>query len=266
MSSRGGDNVEKLIIDAGHGGSDSGASAFGFLEKDLNLVVAKRVRELLKEFKPAMTRETDITVVPNKRSLELVKDKYEYCLSIHLNAFKGTSVGIETIHSIHSEEGKLLAEHLAESLSKHTNLPIKKIFTRTLSSNKNIDYYYMHRNTGKTVTVIIETLYLDNPDTLDYLNIERIAQGIAKGFKNFMEGDEKPLNITKVLREGMKDEEVKILQEKLKYEGLYIGTIDGNFGPATLKAVKAFQGRNSLDVDGIVGPKTREVLNSLKKK
>lgn len=263
MSLRGGENVKKLIIDAGHGGSDPGATAHGYLEKDLNLIIAKRVRTLLKEYNPAMTRETDITVESNKRSLELVKDKYEYCLSIHLNAFKGTSTGIETIHSIHSENGKKLAECIADALNKETGLSIKKIFSRSTDSGN--DYYYMHRNTGKTITVIVEGLYLDNEHDLKYLNVEKISQGIAKGFKNFIESGEEILIITKVLRYGMKDEEVKILQEKLKTEGYYAGSIDGSFGPATLKAVKAFQGRNSLDADGIVGPLTREVINGVKK-
>ncbi|OGI69098.1 hypothetical protein A3A09_01355 [Candidatus Nomurabacteria bacterium RIFCSPLOWO2_01_FULL_42_20] len=65
------------------------------------------------------------------------------------------------------------------------------------------------------------------------------------------------------LRYGMKTSEVGVLQNKLQKEGLYAGKIDNIFGPKTLLAVRIFQIQNNLTPDGIVGPKTRAVLNSL---
>ncbi len=53
-----------------------------------------------------------------------------------------------------------------------------------------------------------------------------------------------------ILKQGLKGAPVKRLQEKL---GLII---DGDFGPATMKAVKAFQTKAGLVVDGIAGPDT----------
>lgn len=47
----------------------------------------------------------------------------------------------------------------------------------------------------------------------------------------------------------------KILQQLLVSKG-YIISIDGKFGPQTLKAVKTFQSANRLVVDGVVGSKT----------
>ncbi|WP_052045125.1 N-acetylmuramoyl-L-alanine amidase family protein [Caloranaerobacter azorensis] len=172
--------MKTLIIDAGHGGSDTGASAFGYLEKDLNLVIAKRVRELLREFEPDMTRTTDITLKARARANK-IKDKYKYCLSIHLNAYNSSVSGIETIHSIYSEKGKQLAEIIAKNLNEKLGLPIRRVFSR---KGKRGDYYYMHRLTGSTTTVIVEGLFLDKD--IEYLNVERIAQGIASGFKEFM--------------------------------------------------------------------------------
>jgi N-acetylmuramoyl-L-alanine amidase len=51
------------------------------------------------------------------------------------------------------------------------------------------------------------------------------------------------------------------LQKRLATEGLYTGPVTGYFGPLTETAVKAYQTKNGLDPAGIVGPKTRAVLN-----
>lgn len=69
---------------------------------------------------------------------------------------------------------------------------------------------------------------------------------------------------TKLLRYGMTDPDVKQLQECLKYEGLFPQIQTTNyFGKITREAVKKFQSKHSLQVDGIVGKYTRERLNSI---
>lgn len=171
----------KLVIDPGHGGTDPGASEFGYLEKDLNLIVAKRVKELLKDYNPDITRETDITLESNTRAAA-IKDKYDYCLSIHFNAGGGS--GIEAIHSIHSTKGKELGQSIAEHLKEATGLNIRRVFSRRLGT---VDYYFMHRLTGNTCTVIVEVFFIDNIEDIKALNIESISQGIAEGFRAFIE-------------------------------------------------------------------------------
>ena len=54
--------------------------------------------------------------------------------------------------------------------------------------------------------------------------------------------------------------EVSQIQTALQTLGLYQGPIDGDFGGGTLAAVKAFQQRKGLDVDGRVGPATWAAL------
>ena len=58
--------------------------------------------------------------------------------------------------------------------------------------------------------------------------------------------------------------EVRALQRRLKELGWYSGSVDGDFGPATLEAVKGFQKANGLTVDGKAGEKTLEKLRSAK--
>jgi peptidoglycan hydrolase-like protein with peptidoglycan-binding domain len=62
-----------------------------------------------------------------------------------------------------------------------------------------------------------------------------------------------------VLSLGDRGPEVRELQQRLNGAGASL-RIDGDFGPATEAAVKAFQQANGLTVDGIVGPATREKL------
>jgi N-acetylmuramoyl-L-alanine amidase len=59
---------------------------------------------------------------------------------------------------------------------------------------------------------------------------------------------------------GSTGSEVKQIQEKLKRWGYYSGNVDGIFGSKTLAAVKYFQRKNGLTVDGIVGPATLKAL------
>ena len=59
---------------------------------------------------------------------------------------------------------------------------------------------------------------------------------------------------------GSRGEEVKQIQTKLKRWGYYKGSIDGIYGSGTLSAVKSFQKKNGLTVDGIAGTKTLNAM------
>ena len=63
-----------------------------------------------------------------------------------------------------------------------------------------------------------------------------------------------------VLRQGSKGSEVKEVQRRLKQWGYYSGAVDGIFGAGTKKAVIAFQKKNGLTADGIVGKSTYKAL------
>lgn len=55
---------------------------------------------------------------------------------------------------------------------------------------------------------------------------------------------------------GSRGSEVRQIQTKLKNWGYYKGNVDGIYGSQTQAAVKSFQRKNGLSVDGIAGPKT----------
>mgnify|MGYP001091637543 CR=1 FL=1 len=170
-----------LIIDPGHGGADPGGVSGGYREKDLTLPVALRLKELLKEYNPALTREKDVDLPIGGQREALVRNKYDYCLSIHLNINAGKRT--ECIHSIHSEKGKKLAECICSELGKVTGLQ-ERVFSRENPNRQGLDYYAMHKNTGSTCTVIVELIPLDT--CKEHLHIEQLAQAVARGFINFV--------------------------------------------------------------------------------
>ena len=59
---------------------------------------------------------------------------------------------------------------------------------------------------------------------------------------------------------GSRGEEVRTIQTKLKRWGYYNGNVDGIYGSQTLAAVKRFQQKNGLTVDGIAGTKTLQAM------
>lgn len=60
----------------------------------------------------------------------------------------------------------------------------------------------------------------------------------------------------RVLSKGDEGADVALLQQKLKELSIYRGKIDGLYGPSTEGAVRTFQRRNGLLVDGIAGEQT----------
>ena len=54
--------------------------------------------------------------------------------------------------------------------------------------------------------------------------------------------------------------DTKTIQQKLKSWGYYKGSVDGVYGAKTREAVKAFQRKNGLTADGVVGPATAKAM------
>ncbi len=64
----------------------------------------------------------------------------------------------------------------------------------------------------------------------------------------------------RLLKNGSRGNDVRELQRRLNQKGCNAGNVDGIFGKRTNKAVRNFQRKNGLAVDGIVGKNTRNKL------
>lgn len=118
-----------VVIDAGHGGYDDGASDHGVIEKDINLRIAIYLKNYLEKLgiQVVMIRDTDIDFRENIRGkmkrtdlnhrLEVINESNaDLLISIHMNAMQdGRWHGAQTFYHP-NEENKQLAESIQKSL------------------------------------------------------------------------------------------------------------------------------------------------------
>jgi len=97
-----GEKIETIVIDAGHGGKDTGALGKNSKEKDLNLAVALKlgnyIKENLSDVKVIYTRSTDVFVELSERAAIANRNNADVFISIHCNSTEGitTARGAET--------------------------------------------------------------------------------------------------------------------------------------------------------------------------
>lgn len=176
----------KIVIDAGHGGCESGAiGGLGDKEKDINLAIAKDLENELKSrgAKVIMIREGDYQVSLNDR-VKIAKDKdADLLISIHSNALpdgqdplknRGTSV------YYYHPQAKPLADSILSSMTSSLGTNDDRVRQRSLA---------LVRPTS-CVSVLVEVGYLINPDDyamlLDKTFQQNCAKAIADGVEKYL--------------------------------------------------------------------------------
>ena len=182
-------NNPRIVIDAGHGGTDGGSSGNGIVEKDLTLAISKYMYDRFRELgiPVTMTRTTDETLSPTTR-VERIMNAYGdepgvIVISNHINA--GGGDGAEVIYALRNDA--TLSNDILNELEK-SGQNIREAFQRRLPSNTAKDYYFIHRDTGNnTEPVIVEYGFLDStgddPQQLkeDYeIFAEAVVRGVMK--------------------------------------------------------------------------------------
>src|SRR5450755_4708130 len=94
----------RVVIDAGHGGSLTGAESNGLLEKNINLIIAKKIQSLSREYNVdvIMSRETDVT--PGSSEL---RESLEYIAALPKNKNADLFISIHTNATENAQEGKI---------------------------------------------------------------------------------------------------------------------------------------------------------------
>ena len=199
-----------ICLDPGHGGSDSGANAFGVKESDLTLKIAQYCKEELSKYdvNVVMTRTTD-TRLSEEAAMDL-KNRVEvakkagasYFISIHINsaansAAKGAEVyypntsGNKNLSSNGQNLAKAIQSQLAALGLYDRGIKIRNYTDGTTSSNPNSsdqDYYGVIRyaKQANITGLIVEHCFISNKEEFDkYLGsnakLQQLGVADAKG-------------------------------------------------------------------------------------
>jgi len=183
--SRGDDRKNfKVVIDAGHGGSDTGAVVSGVYEKNLNLDIAKRLQSLLKEegITTYMTRTGDTKLTLYQRSDLANSVKADLLVSIHNNAQNENWVaGSMTLYYPYggNSKGGLTAKEFASIVQSKLSTGL---------GAKNLGIIERPKlavlRTAKMPAVIAEVGYMTNKTELNNLLTSKYKQKAAVALKD----------------------------------------------------------------------------------
>ncbi|EOR19972.1 sporulation-specific N-acetylmuramoyl-L-alanine amidase CwlC [Clostridium sartagoforme AAU1] len=147
--------VKKVFIDPGHGGSDPGAAGHGLKEDEIVLNIAKKLGNLLtsKGIAVKYSRTSDVYVDLAERSRLANEWEADLFVSVHANAFNGSSYGTECYtHPGDSSEAKQLSANVASTISSKLGL-----YNR---GHKEADFAVLRL--AKMPAILIETAFIDN--------------------------------------------------------------------------------------------------------
>ena len=166
-----------IALDAGHGGSDPGATYNGRTEKDDNLKLARAVGNILEKrgVNVIYTRTDDIYETPFKKATDANEAGADYFVSFHRNSVENpnTASGAQTL--IYSEGGE------KERLAKNIQNNLIKTGFKDLGIVERPNLVVLKRT--KMPAVLVETGFINNDkdNALFDENFDRIAQAIADG-------------------------------------------------------------------------------------
>ncbi len=181
--------VRKVIIDPGHGGTDSGATGNNLLEKDYNLLISKYMYDRFKELgvPVAITRDSDTTLSPTDR-VNTILNKFGnssdvILISNHVNS--GGGEGAEVIYALRNKD--TLAKRILENIGA-AGQETRKYYQRRLPSDTSKDYYFIHRNTGNLEPLIVEYGFIDDTKDVEFLkeNYKELAEAVISAVANYI--------------------------------------------------------------------------------
>jgi N-acetylmuramoyl-L-alanine amidase len=182
-------NPRLIVIDPGHGGSDTGAYRGNAVEKDLTLDISKRLKSILvaRGWQVMMTRETDRDVfAPNDSAHDELQARDDVAnnngarllISIHVNSFINAGPRGATAY-YYKPNDLALAQAVDKRIASELTIKNDGIVKDKL-------YVVHHANMPAT---LIETAFVSNPDDRALLQDpawrQKMAQAIADGIADY---------------------------------------------------------------------------------
>ena len=194
--------VRRITIDAGHGGTDKGASGRFLREKDITLKLSHRVAEILRRvgYYVILTRSNDMTLGLKERAVLQKKHASDLFVSIHVNAAVNKKVyGIEsyclTPADAPSTNGKPELQFYPPNVLDRNNFAVtwqiqKALLRRTGAFDRGVKRARFAVLRGIRVPgVLVEVGFISNPEEEKKLGNpvyqEKLARGIVEGILSY---------------------------------------------------------------------------------
>lgn len=212
-----------IVIDPGHGGTSKGAVGRDgdsvVCEKDINLAIALRVRDLLAKEKATvtLTREDDSTVDLYDRPKLANEKGADFFISIHCDSTPkpNSASGTTTYYHASDPDGRALAQAIQKYVSAVTGLPNRG--ARTDTAIYQSGFAVLRRS--EMPAVLIEVAFINNDKDRAKLKDpkfqKKVAEAIVAGLKAYVEGEKE----SRLAQEGV---EIRPASSKAEDEHLQI--------------------------------------------
>ncbi|MDR2539707.1 MAG: N-acetylmuramoyl-L-alanine amidase [Chlamydiales bacterium] len=183
-----------VVLDAGHGGKDNGASFGNFLEKRVNIVTALLTKKHLENlgYRVIMTRSKDIFVPLDRRVEIATRVKADVFVSIHFNS--STNRLAEGIEVYYYSSNSLPRNRASMQLAKYV-LPRLIDQTGANSRGVKVGNFHVIRETAMPA-VLVEGGFITNVQERQKIRqrtyLDQIALGIAQGVDKYFKMNKCP--------------------------------------------------------------------------
>lgn len=181
--------MTKIFIDAGHGGKDPGAVGQGLQEKDLTLIISKKVGDLLKKHDLDIyySRTTDIFLDLTTRANKANNINADIFISFHINsATNAAARGFE----IWTTRGKTESDDIAEVVALQFMKDFPSVPFRSDKSDGDLDKEsnFTVITKSKMPAILLELGFIVNAQDAQMLRTQqdKIANTIANGILNYL--------------------------------------------------------------------------------
>ena len=218
--------IQRIVIDPGHGGKDPGCvGKSGLREKKIVLDVAARLKKILESkenLEVIMTRESDIFLDPESRTVVANQKQADLFISIHANANRSRKLsGIESFYLNFSQDPSVIETAARENATSTKNISeMKDIIEKIVQNSKIVESKELAESIqnslvkhlsqtysnvkslgvkggpfwvligGQMPSVLVEISHLSNPTEEKRLKSpqyrQRVAQGIYEGIVEYM--------------------------------------------------------------------------------
>ena len=176
-----GREIRVIVVDAGHGGSDVGATRDSIYEKDITLDISKRLADILtnKGYHVEMTRRSDETVSLKDRVQFTEEKNADLFVSVHVNSSVSEEpYGVETHY--YTDESYNFAQEVHKSLAQKIDSKDRGLFKSK--------FYVI--NNSIAPSILVETGFISNTEERTSLITEerkqKTAEAIADGILNYI--------------------------------------------------------------------------------